>query len=154
MNVIGSQRFSERGHEVREIARRLGRAPSTISRELSRNRVSRESLTYDSDVAHALATQRARRPKQLRLYVDAELREEVAKMLRLQWSPEQIAATLRRLYPHRRSWHICHETIYQALYRPDKGALGHELTRQLRTARPIRRLRRCAVSVAALCAGR
>ena len=76
--------------------RRLGRAPSTISPELSRNRVSSDSLTYDSDVAHAFAKQRARRPKQLRLYVDAELREEVAKMLRLQWSPEQIAATVPR----------------------------------------------------------
>ena len=65
--------LSERGHGVREIARRLGRAPSTISPELSRNRVSRESLTYDSDVAHALATQRARRPKQLRLYVDTPI---------------------------------------------------------------------------------
>jgi len=65
-----------------------------------------------------------------------DLREE------LEWSPEQIAAWLRATYPDRVSWHVCHEPIYQALYHGGKGGLRRELTRRLRTGRPLRKRRR------------
>jgi IS30 family transposase len=60
----------------------------------------------------------------------------------LEWSPEQIAGHLRLAYPERRSWHVCHETIYQALYHGGKGGLSRTLTAKLRTGRPLRRHRR------------
>jgi IS30 family transposase len=61
-----------------------------------------------------------------------------------EWSPEQIAAWLRATYPDRVTWHVCHETIYQALYHGGKGGLRRELTRRLRTGRPLRKRRRRA----------
>jgi len=65
----------------------------------------------------------------------------VAAKLALEWSPEQIAAYLRRAWPDRPGWHVCHETIYQALYRGRCG-LSRQLTRRLRTGRPLRKQRR------------
>lgn len=62
--------------------------------------------------------------------------------LELEWSPEQIAAHLRRTYPDHPGWHVCHETIYQALYHGGKGGLSRQLTRRLRTGRPLRKRRR------------
>jgi IS30 family transposase len=132
----------ERGHGVREIARRLNRAPSTISRELRRNRAAHDRGGYDGELAHARARERARRPKAAKLASDHALRAVVAAQLELEWSPEQIAVHLRSAYPDRPSWHLCPETIYQALYVPARGALTRELTRRLRTGRPMRKRRR------------
>jgi IS30 family transposase len=73
---------------------------------------------------------------------DWQLRDEVQAKLELEWSPEQIAAWLRATYPDRATWHVCHETIYQALYHGGKGGLRRELTRRLRTGRPLRKRRR------------
>ena len=64
--------------------------------------------------------------------------------MELEWSPEQITAWLRAEYPERRSWHVCHETIYQALYNGAKGGLSRQLTKKLRTGRPLRKRRRRA----------
>jgi IS30 family transposase len=134
--------LAERGHSGREIARRLGRAPSTISRELRRNQAGHDRGGYDGDLAHARARERARRPKQVRLATDVELRQVVASKLELEWSPEQIATHLRVAYPDKPRWHLCTETIYQALYLPGRGGLSRDLARRLRTGRPMRRRRR------------
>jgi IS30 family transposase len=85
--------------------------------------------------------QRARRPRRSRLLVDEQLRVQVQAKLLLEWSPEQIAGHLREEFPDRPDWHLCHETIYQALYQGDKG-LSRRLTARLRTGRPLRRRRR------------
>jgi len=129
---------------VREIARRLDRSASTISRELRRNLRPHDREIYDGDLAHARARQRAGRCRVSRLTVDGELRSVVQDKLELEWSPEQIAAWLRIAFPQRPSWWICHETIYQALYRGGYGGLSRELTRKLRTGRPLRKRRRRA----------
>jgi IS30 family transposase len=76
------------------------------------------------------------------LILDEALRGEVQRLLELDWSPEQIAQQLRRSWPGRRGWHVCHETIYQALYHGGKGGLSRSLTRRLRTGRPLRKRRR------------
>jgi transposase, IS30 family len=115
----------------------FGRSPSTVSRELRRNLRPHDQHIYDGDLAHA----RARQP---RLHRDHELRELVQAKLELEWSPQQIAAYLRVAYPDRPDWHLCHETIYQALYHDGKGGLSRQLTRRLRTGRPLRKRRRRA----------
>jgi len=66
----------------------------------------------------------------------------VKAKLRVEWSPEQIAGWLRVTYPKRREWHLCHETIYQALYIAHRTGLSRELTRKLRAGRPLRKRRR------------
>jgi IS30 family transposase len=129
------------GLGVREIARRIKRAPSTVSRELRRNLAPHDCGRYDADLAHARARQRAGRPRPPRIAGDQQLRRVVQAKLELEWSPEQIAAYLRREFPDRTRWHVCHETIYQALYRGTSG-LSRELTRRLRTGRPLRKRRR------------
>jgi IS30 family transposase len=129
------------GCGVREIARQLGRAPSTISRELNRN-TARRDRCYDGDLAHSRARQRARRPRLTRIAADEQLCELVQSLLELEWSPEQIAGHLRLSYPDRPWWHVCHETIYQALYRGGRGGLSRALTAKLRTGRGLRHRRR------------
>ena len=129
---------------VREIARRLGRSASTVSREVRRNMRPHDRGVYDGDLAHARARERARRTRPARLAVDAELRELVQAKLELEWSPEQISGWLRLTHPDRPSWRLCHETIYRALYRGERGGLSRELTKRLRTGRPLRKRRRRA----------
>ncbi|WP_425580583.1 IS30 family transposase, partial [Streptosporangium amethystogenes] len=145
LSLLERQRIATlraQGLGVRVIAERLGRSPSTISRELRRNTLQHDRGVYDGDLAHVRARQRARRPRQGRLLADGDLRAEVQAKLELEWSPEQIAAYLRRSRPDRPSWHICHETIYRALYQGGKGGLSRKLTRRLRTGRPLRKRRR------------
>lgn len=127
---------------MREIARRLSRSPSTISRELRRSRAAHDRGGYNGALTHARARERARRPKVAKLATDPELRAVVAALLELEWSPEQIPIHLRADYPDRRAWHLCAETIYQALHLPSRGGLTRQLIRQLRTGRPIRKRRR------------
>jgi IS30 family transposase len=143
LSLLERQRIAtlrREGLGVRAIAELLGRAPSTVSRELRRN-TSAHDRDYDGDLAHARARERAGRPRDGRLLADPKLRAEVQGKLELEWSPEQIAASLRRQWPDRPSWHVCHETIYQALYRGRVG-LSRALTRRLRTGRPLRKRRR------------
>jgi IS30 family transposase len=145
LSLLERQRIATlrgRGHGVREIARRIGRSPSTVSRELRRNLRPHDQHVYDGDLAHARARQRARRVRRGRLQRDQELRAVVQAKLELEWSPQQIAAYLRVAYPDRPDWHVCHETIYQALYHGGKGGLSRQLTRRLRTGRPLRKRRR------------
>jgi transposase, IS30 family len=133
-----------RGFGVREIARRLGRSPSTVSRELRRNVRPHDAGVYDGDLAHARARERARRNRAGRLARDEQLRQVVQDKLELEWSPEQISAWLRLTYRDRSTSHVCHETIYQAVYHGGKGGLSRRLTKRLRTGRPLRKRRRRA----------
>lgn len=147
LSLLERQRIATlrgQGVGMREIARRIGRAASTVSRELRRNLLRHDYNVYDADLAHARARQRARRQRSTRLIRDPELRRLVQAKLELEWSPEQIAAHLRVAHPGRRDWHLCHETIYQGLYHGGKGGLSRELTRRLRTGRPLRKRRRRA----------
>ncbi len=147
LSLLERQRIASlrcQGLGVRAIAERIGRSPSTVSRELHRNTRPHDQGIYDGDLAHARARERARRPRRGRLLGDAVLRAEVQAKLELEWSPEQIAAWLRLTYPDRPRWHVCHETIYQALYHGGKGGLSRELTKKLRTGRPLRKRRRTA----------
>ncbi len=148
LSLLERQRIATlrgRGLGVREIARRLGRAPSTISRELRRLRPHDRGI-YDGDLAHARAREEARRPRRPLLAREPELRRIVQGKLELEWSPAQIAAHLREAYPNRSEWHLCHETIYQALYHGGKGGLSRTLTKRLRTGRPLRQRRRSPVA--------
>ncbi len=149
LSLLERQRIATlRGQDfsIREISRRLGRAPSTISRELRRNVAVRDVGGYDGDLAHARARQReqAARVRDGRLVSNQELRALVIEKLELEWSPEQIAAWLRQQYPERPELWVCHETIYQALYHGGRGALSRKLTTRLRTGRPMRKRRRRA----------
>ncbi|MBG0565380.1 IS30 family transposase [Actinoplanes sp. NEAU-A11] len=146
LSLLERQRIATlraQGLSMRAIADRLGRAPSTVSRELRRNVRPHDRGVYDGDLAHARARQRAHRPRTSRVLADAELRQLVQGRLEQEWSPQQIAAWLRLVHPTRADWHVCHETIYQALYRGDRG-LSRRLTRHLRTGRPLRKRRRRA----------
>ena len=147
LTLLERQRIAtlrRQGHSMREVARRLGRSPATISRELRRNTAAHDVGGYDGDLAHHRARERLERPRGGRLVSEPRLREAIQAKLELEWSPEQIAAWLRAEYPERRSWQVCHETIYQALHNGAKGGLSRQLTRKLRTGRPLRKRRRRA----------
>jgi transposase, IS30 family len=147
LSLLERQRIAtlrERGHGVREIARRIGRAPSTVSRELRRHLKPHDKGVYDADLAHPRARDNARRERAGVLVGDHELRGLVAAKLEDTWSPQQISAWLRSDYPEQPDWHLCHETIYQAVYLGRKGGLSPALTAKLRTGRPLRKRRRKA----------
>jgi IS30 family transposase len=127
-----------RGETIRMIARRLGRAPSTISRELRRN-ADRRDGGYRATTAHALAYERASRPKPAKLATNLALRQVVQDDLQRRFSPEQIAGRLRRRFPDDPEMWVSTETIYQSLYVQSRGALRRELTRYLRTGRALRK---------------
>jgi IS30 family transposase len=134
-----------RGHcSQREIARRLYRSPSTISRELHRNSTPSNLSRYRATVAQAEADARARRPKPSKLATCAPLRDYVSDKLAkpTQWSPEQIARRLRRDFPHDERMRISHEAIYQGIYVQGRGALRRELASCLRTGRALRKPQR------------
>src|SRR6188472_3752634 len=118
---------------MRAIARRLGRSPSTISRELRRNAY--HSGGYRATTAQVLAFERASRRKPAKLATNLRLRELVQDDLRRRLSPEQIAGRLRREFPDDPELWVSTETIYQSLYVQSRGALKRELTRYLRTGR-------------------
>ncbi|MGH3599102.1 MAG: IS30 family transposase, partial [Pseudonocardiaceae bacterium] len=122
---------------VRQIATVLGRSPSTICRELNRNRD--RSGRYRATTAHAAAYDRASRPKPAKLATNTRLGERVEAELAKKYSPEQIAGRLRADFPNDAGKRVCPETIYQSLYVQSRGALKRELTRRLRTGRAMRR---------------
>ncbi|WP_293779096.1 IS30 family transposase [uncultured Oxalicibacterium sp.] len=126
------------GDSIRTIARSLGRSPSTISRELSRNGGSDCYRASDADQA---AWDRAHRPKPCKLLEHRHLARLVATKLRQQWSPQQIAGWLKHSYPDDVELHVSHETIYKTLFIQARGALKKELTEHLRRTRVMRRSR-------------
>jgi hypothetical protein len=121
-----------RGEPVKLIAARIGKTFQSVYREIARNRKS--DGRYQPWYAHNRAYQRRRRPKPRRFSVDAELAETVAGRLAKRWSPAQISRWLRRRYRRRRSWHVCAETIYEAVYR---GLIVPVDRQSLRTDAPI-----------------
>jgi transposase, IS30 family len=125
------------GESMRSIARRLGRCPSTISRELARN--AGAGGGYRATTAHALAYERACRPKPAKLATNVVLRKKVEQDLRRRYSPEQIVGRLRHEFPHDQEMWVSAETIYQSLYVQSRGALRRDLTKCLRTGRALRR---------------
>ena len=127
------------GHGVRAIAEQTGRSPSTISRELRRNR-DPDSGQYRPFTAHKLAVRRLARPRPGKIAADPALRQFVLERLEKRWSPEQVSQALRREFPDEPARHVVHETIYQAVYRPELGGLSRGLpARVLRTRRRRRR---------------
>jgi len=129
------------GLAYREVARRLGRPASTVSREIARNST-RGRYRYRAVAAQVRAEERARRPKPAKLAVNGELRAWVQGKLGEDWSPEEISARLVMEFPDRAEMRVSHETIYQALYVQGRGALRRELVRHLRTGRALRKPRR------------
>ena len=123
---------------ARSIARLLGRSPSSVSREISRNG---GYDRYRAALAEEQAWNRARRPKRCKLATNPWLRRAVAEKLGLNWSPEQIAGWLKRTYPEDESCQVSHETIYRSLFVQARGVLKKELLRHLRSKRTIRRSR-------------
>jgi transposase, IS30 family len=121
------------------IAERIGRSPSTVSREVWRD-VSRKPRSYSAVRAHERATVRARRGRPRKLEHHPILRTYVYLKLKEEWSPEEIAERLKLDYPQDMTMRASHETIYQHLYCLPKGELKRELMRGLRRERK-RRLR-------------
>lgn len=126
------------GHSIRSIAASLGRATSTISREIMRNG---GQECYRASRADQAAWDRSRRPKTCKLVENRRLAQLVAGKLQLQWSPEQIAGWLKRTYPDDTSCQVSHETIYRSLFIQARGALKKELLEHLRRTRAMRRSR-------------
>jgi len=150
------------GESIRSIARRLGRAPSTVMREIERNGRCREGSGryralhrfganrggwdaksgYRAHVAQQRYEQRASRPKAGKLARCPHLRAVVEDLLARNYSPEQVAGVLALTYPDRPEMQVSHETMYKALYVQSRGELRRELTRCLRTGRTVRKPRR------------
>jgi len=126
------------GQTIRAIASQLGRAPSTVSREIRRNEGRRR---YRANKADAAARQRVLRPKTCKLAQNPALARIVARKLISRWSPWQIAGWLKRIYADDESLQVSHETIYKTLYIQARGALKKELIQHLRRSRAMRRSR-------------
>jgi IS30 family transposase len=130
------------GESLRAIARRLGRSPSTISREVVANGGRRRYRACRADKA---ALRRARRPKPSKLASCDRLRKVVEEKLELRWSPAQISGWLVDEFPDDPEMRVSHETIYVSLFVQSRGALRKELTRYLRSGHTNRRPRGHAV---------
>jgi IS30 family transposase len=124
---------------ARSMAKLLGHAHSTVSREISRNG---GCDRYRAALADEKAWVRARRAKRCKLANSPWLRQAVARKLRLNWSPEQIAGWLKRAHPEDEFYQVSHETIYRSLFVQARGVLKKELLGYLRSKRTIRRSRR------------
>ena len=120
------------GDSMRAIAASLGRATSTVSREVERNGGRQD---YRATKADEKAWDGARRPKRCLLARNDLLRDVVAKKLKEDWSPEQISGWLERRYPDDEAMRVSHETIYRTLFVQARGALKRELLAHLRSRR-------------------
>jgi transposase, IS30 family len=130
------------GLTIRKIADQLGRAPSTISRELRRN--ASGSGAYRPFEAHRRATARRARNHRRRIEANGELRQLVAELLAQRWSPQQISRHLKLRFPAAPGMRLCHESIYQAVYQPGSlllrpSPLAAHRRSPLRTGRDHRR---------------
>lgn len=126
------------GESIHCVACRLGRAASTVSRELHRNG---GKGCYRAARADEAAWERAHRPKPCKLASNPDLAQIVASKLQNQWSPEQIAGWLKRTYPTQKELQVSHEAIYRTLFVQTRGALKKELLAHLRRTRSMRRSR-------------
>jgi IS30 family transposase len=126
------------------MATAMGRAASTISREIRRNG---GSGRYRAAAADKRAWKQALRPKLCKLAMKAQLRQAVATKLKRNWSPEQIAGWLKRTRPGNEAAQVSHEAIYRSLYVQARGVLKKQLLQHLRARRPIRRSRHATQKV-------
>jgi IS30 family transposase len=124
------------GEPVKSIAARIGKSYQTVYREIARNRKS--DGRYQPWYAHGRAHLRRRRVRSRRVSVDDKLRAAIAGKLDKHWSPAQISRWLRRRWPSRKDWHLCHETIYESVYR---GLVVRPQEQTLRTGRTYRHKR-------------
>jgi len=127
------------GLSMRTIASQLGRAPSTISREVQRNG---GVTAYRASAADHDTWDRAHRPKPCKLALSRQLRRLVVRKLKKYWSPHQITGWLKRIYAGDETMQVSHETIYKTLFIQTRGALKKELLQHLRRTRVMRRSRR------------
>jgi len=123
---------------MRSIAASLGRAPSTVSREIRRNG---GCQGYRASQADQAAWHQARRPKSCKLACNPALARIVAQKLKMFWSPEQIAGWLKCTYPQDENYQVSPETIYRTLFIQTRGAVKKELLQHLRRTRGMRRSR-------------
>jgi IS30 family transposase len=123
------------GLSLRTIARQLGRAPSTVSREINRNGGLKR---YRANTADEAAWYRAHRPKPCKLAGNLPLQRIIASKLQCHWSPDQIAGWLKKAYAGNEKLQVSHETIYRSLFIQARGVLKRELLQQLRTKRVMR----------------
>ena len=137
------------GKSIRAIARVLGRSPSTVSRELNRNRLSngerngvQRFRAYEARSAHLMAEKRTARPQPTKLALDPVLHEYVQTQLDQKWSPEQIRNKLRVDFPDDERMRVSHETIYRSLFVQARGSLRRDVEAKLRTGRTLRRPRK------------
>ena len=124
------------GLSIRSIAKKIIRSPSTVSREVNRNKGYHQ---YRANKAEQATWARAKRPKPCKLALNNNLKVIVAKKLKRNWSPQQISGWLKRTYPGNEDNTVSHETIYKTLYVQARGALKKELVKCLRTKRVMRR---------------
>ena len=130
------------GWSMREIAKRLDRAASTVCREIARHG---GNPAYRAHEADDRAWQSASRPKRCLLAMNRRLRDVVASKLILDWSPEQISGWLKNRYPDNPRMRISHETIYRSLFIQARGVLKKELMDYLRSKRHMRRSQHCHI---------
>jgi IS30 family transposase len=131
------------GSSIRDIAKRLERAASTVSQEAARHGGRPE---YRANEADHRAWESALRPKRCLLAIHVKLRRIVASKLILDWSPEQVSGWLKIQYPDDESMRVSHETIYRSLFIQARGVLKKELMRHLRSKRRIRRSQHARVA--------
>ena len=124
------------GSSIREIARRMERAASTVSREVRHHGGRPAYRAHDADCQAWVS---ALRPKRCLLAINRKLRDAVASKLILEWSPEQISGWLKTEYPKDERMRVSHETIYRSLFIQGRGVLKQELLGHLRSKRRIRR---------------
>ena len=132
---------------MRSIAKRLGRSPSTVSREINRNGSVNDYRAAQADQA---AWDKACRPKRCKLAGYPSLCKIIASKLESNWSPQQIAGWLKREYPQEENNHVSHETIYKSLFVQTRGVLKKELQQHLRSQRAIRRSRHATMKKSGL----
>lgn len=125
-------------HSIRQIAATLGRATSTVSREIHRHG---GAHTYRAAEADTQAWARARRPKPCRLATSPLLQQLVASKLALEWSPAQVAGWLKLEFPEQDTMRVSHATIYRSLFIQARGVLKRELLGHLRSRRRMRRVK-------------
>lgn len=130
----------QQGCSLRAIGQLMGRSASTLSRELRRNASGADG--YVSRTAQGLCRRRRIEARPLpKLHTDGALWRTVCTLLCWRWSPQQIAATLRRMHPDNPSWQVSHETIYNAIYAYPRGELRRQLIALLRQGKSTRRPR-------------
>ena len=132
--------MKNQGHSIRAIARRLGRSPGTISKELTRH--ADDFGLYMPQHAQRMSVLKRFRPKQRKIDANPALGEAIWQMLGQRMSPEQIAGRLRKLHPDDQTMWVCTETIYQALFVQAKGELKQHIKACLRQGRAVRKPRR------------